>query len=176
MAASVFPSVFRALRSQSRQRLSRHQEDTLELKKATMEDCRELYEIRNLPEVRKHILNPLPIEWGDHLAWFKKTISDPAKLLLVIISGSRRVGAVRFDYLSGSALVSIYLSPEVWGRGLGGEALACGEKIAMDHWPDLTTFTAVVLEGNTGSRKIFERTGYSGTGEQLSKRTSGLSV
>ena len=53
---------------------------------------------------------------------------------------------------------AIYLDPEGWGKGLGRDLLAAGERALFDagHWQALLW----VLDGNTRARAFYERQGW----------------
>lgn len=69
---------------------------------------------------------------------------------------SKKVGAIRLDRVSiGVYLVSIFVDPKEYGRGIAAQGLTILGKL---H-PNIQ-IKATVLEGNKASQRLFEKVGY----------------
>lgn len=131
--------------------------DSLHVRAATVADCELTHRWRNDEATRAVSRAGENIAFDDHKTWFDRILADPARRLLIGMIGPRPVGVIRFDRIGGSsAEVSLYLDPGLYGLGLGHHLLAAGERAAA---PGLD-IVAEVLEGNTGSARLFESSGY----------------
>lgn len=130
---------------------------SLTVRPATRDDARRMHDWRNDPETRAVSRTSHQIGWDDHIAWVDRTLAAPDKQLMAGMIGEVPVGFIRFDMLeAGSAEVSLYLDPALHGLGLGRAMLLAGERAAADGVDTL----AEVLDGNTGSARLFESAGY----------------
>jgi UDP-2,4-diacetamido-2,4,6-trideoxy-beta-L-altropyranose hydrolase len=132
----------------------------LELRPATEEDVRLLWQWRNDPETRLRSRNSDEIPWDIHLVWFAKRLADPDTLMLVGLRASRPIGVVRFDReADGHAEVSITLAPECRGRGLARNLLQRGCEYIV-HTRFAQVLDAAVKADNTVSQRLFEGCGF----------------
>lgn len=132
----------------------------LQVRPATIEDARLLFEGRNAESVRRWALQPEAISWENHLAWLAASLCNPQRLLLIASAADGPVGVLRYDRDQAQAKVSIYLFEGRSGLGWGRALLARGEAVVVAHWPDLRLITAQVLAANHGSSSLFHRAGY----------------
>ncbi len=131
----------------------------IEIKKATLADCKMIFEWRNHPTIRKTSLNSDELVYADHVKWFEKIVVSTNQLLLVASSDSRPCGVVRFDCEKEQAQISIYLSPDFIGKGIGGSVLAAAEAYLKKAHP-IKSIKAQVLNENKASQKMFEKQNY----------------
>jgi UDP-2,4-diacetamido-2,4,6-trideoxy-beta-L-altropyranose hydrolase len=133
----------------------------VEIRRADASDCRNLHDWRNTPEVRSVSRGTGEIAYADHEAWFERSLQNPARWLLIGERGGAAVGVVRFDRTGAdSAEVSIYLAPQAMAGGGGGALLLAAERWLSTAAPDIRRVTAVVMDGNERSERLFERGGY----------------
>ncbi|ANY18952.1 UDP-2,4-diacetamido-2,4,6-trideoxy-beta-L-altropyranose hydrolase [Tsuneonella dongtanensis] len=131
--------------------------DRLRVREATEEDCELAYRWRNDSATRAVSRERSEIPLDDHRDWFARTLADPARSLLIGMIGSRPVGVIRFDRVDEASVeVSLYLDPDLHGIGIGPHLLAAGERRAAAG----LDIVAEVLEGNRGSARLFESSGY----------------
>ncbi len=123
-------------------------------------DCRQLWEWANDPEVRPVSFATEPISWERHLEWFNSKLCDPKALLyLVVDAGGIPAGQVRFQVDDTNAAVSISLVPQFRCKGYGQVVLA----MAKEHLFRTTAVTqidAYVKPNNVASLGLFTRAGY----------------
>ncbi len=108
--------------------------------------------------------------WLEHSAWMRqKLLSDRDFFYLVRNKTTQeycaavRLDAVRLDKETPSHFViSIFLNPEFYGRGIGSDALA----LIDDVHPDIEIH-AKVLRDNHASQRLFEKAGYSRINDEL---------
>lgn len=131
--------------------------DRLRVREAKAFDCELTHRWRNDRATRAVSREGEDIAFGDHKVWFERTLVDPSRRLMIGMIGPRPVGVIRFDRIDGlSAEISLYLDPGLYGLGLGHHLLAAGEQAAAAG----LDIVAEVLEGNTGSARLFESSGY----------------
>ena len=132
----------------------------ISLRLATEADSELLYRWRNHPDIRSVSRDSSVIDRGQHYSWVQAVISDPFRCLLIGISGEQEIGAIRFDISSCEAEISLYLAPELKGKGLGHELLSQGELWLRKQYPEISAITAQVLSDNQASRNLFIDHGY----------------
>lgn len=99
------------------------------------------------------------VPYEEHDEWFCRAIDDPDRTICIALMGDLPCGYLRLDRTEGArARVSICLSPEVRGKGLGRSLLAeadrRGSHLALE-WLD-----AEIHKGNAASRQVFKAAGY----------------
>jgi UDP-2,4-diacetamido-2,4,6-trideoxy-beta-L-altropyranose hydrolase len=128
----------------------------LDVRLATQNDVRLLWQWRNDPETRARSRDSNEVPWDTHVAWFEKRLADPDTVILMGLSCGRPVGVVRFDRRScGSAEVSISLASEYRGRGLGRNLLQRGCEYVV-HTGFAQVLDAEVKVDNAASQRLFE--------------------
>ena len=134
---------------------------SIRLRRAQLEDCRLIFEWRNLPEVVARGSSQSAIAWEDHQQWFARVHRNERHLLWLILEDENPVGQIRFDRLDeASARVSIYLHPNFTGRGLGILALQTGSTAAFRSWPEVRQIEALIRNDNQPSIRAFAKAGY----------------
>lgn len=132
----------------------------ISLRNASLSDCETVFQWRNSPEVRSSSFNQEPINFEDHAAWYTAALSNPDKVLLIAMSHGKSIGVLRFDLQVRKAVVSIYLSPESLGKGLGEYVLSAGSAWMSEHHSHIAELEAETLPENKASAKVFERAGF----------------
>lgn len=130
---------------------------TLTLRPATMEDAMILYVWRNHPSTRAMFRQEHPVDWETHRQWLQDVLVDPNRTLLVAVREGQAIGTVRFDLDGSDAEVSVTVSPEHRGVGVGTEILRLGTEQAL-----LTCDRVVahIKTSNTASVRAFQKAGY----------------
>lgn len=132
----------------------------LQVWRAEAADCKDLWQWRNHPDVRRYSIHNDVIAWDDHQTWFAARLQDPNCLILIVSHDQVPVGVVRFDMNGNSATVSIYLVPNYHGQGLGTNVLDCAQRYLKQARPDIKLIHAQVKHDNIASRRIFADNGY----------------
>ena len=132
---------------------------SLRLRRVEESDCRLLWEWVNDPLVRAFSFSTEPVSWGNHVAWFRGKLADHNSAQYVVEAGSRPIGQVRFQIEGESAVVSVSLSPEFRGKGLGAEAVAMATE-DLFRTTSVTRADAFVKPDNTASLRLFNRAGF----------------
>jgi UDP-2,4-diacetamido-2,4,6-trideoxy-beta-L-altropyranose hydrolase len=142
---------------------------TIQVREATSDDARMIYEWRTSPEVMGASRNTASFPFRDHLAWLEQVLQDSQRLLLIGLHDGREVGVVRFDIDGDRAEVSIFLAPATMGAGLGRALLVAGEVRLRDKHPQVTQVDAWVNADNPRSFQLFQHLGYSHRISRLEK-------
>ena len=140
------------------------------VRKAAGPDSARIFSWRNHPTVRAASRNADAIERSAHEAWFAATLASRNQLLLIGERDGDDVGVVRFDVRDGAAEVSIYLAPQLGGRGNGVELLLAAESWLMRNRPDVASVEAEVLRDNRLSHGLFLAGGYQLASSRYVKR------
>jgi RimJ/RimL family protein N-acetyltransferase len=130
------------------------------LRKATSEDAEQIFSWRNDPRTREHFFDSQPILWNQHVQWLNETLQRKDKHLLIGEMNNKPVGVLRFDALDAIAEISIYLVPELDGKGLGSCLLEVGCRWVRDNLPRINKIQSHVLTENKRSIKVFEKNGF----------------
>ncbi len=132
----------------------------IELRLATEDDEHRLFEWRNAPETRRYAFDSNPIAWENHVRWFRATLANAQRHLLIGEIDGMAVGVLRYDLAGDCAEISIYLVPGHSGRGLGTALLRAGSMWVKLNLPQIRRIRAKILPDNTPSRKAFAKAGY----------------
>ena len=128
------------------------------LELASCEDIELVYEWQCHPRTREYALNAEPPTWMEHQAWMSNKLAQASDYFYMMINRAdhRKLGVVRLDRIkAGHYLVSIFVEPGSYGRGIASQALTVVDAIHSDM-----TLHATVLKANTASQRLFQRAGY----------------
>lgn len=133
---------------------------SLKLCRATLADAAMLLQWRNHPRVRQHFFDPKEISLEQHTRWLATTLNAPDRTLLIGYADDAPAACLRLDHGEGEAEVSIYLSPEKIGIGLGNAFLHALAEWARTNHPEIGTLKARVRSGNIASERAFAQAGF----------------
>ena len=137
----------------------------MNLRQATKEDSKLLFEWANNPQVRANAINTEPVEWEGHCKWFENKLQSSSKIL--ILEDSTPVGQIRLDVVDNHYLIDYSVQSNQRGKGYGKILLEMVIKSHRDY-----TLKGEVREDNIGSKKAFERSGFTKTGTREIKGNS----
>lgn len=132
----------------------------LHMRLARIADELDLYKWRNHPTIRAVSFNQQDITLEQHRQWFRNTLSNPDRLLLIGELKEKPVGVVRFDIDGNSAEVSIYLIQENQLKGFGQSLLSNAEHWLRANKKNISVIKANVIEENSVSQRFFKQAGY----------------
>jgi RimJ/RimL family protein N-acetyltransferase len=137
-------------------------ENGFRIREVREKDCYDLWIWRNHPEVRRWSFDKKEIDYRHHLGWFRKMSESKHSTIYVAESKkSERLGQVRFQkYKEGPAYVNINLNPDFLKRGLGNKILREATLRYLGENRKVMEVRAEILEGNTTSKKAFQKAGY----------------
>jgi len=134
----------------------------LSIRRATDEDCYDLWIWRNHPEVRKWCFNTNEIDFEVHKEWFRKKNKDEnTRIYIIENEKGKKIGQVRFDInQQAKAVINVNLNPEYFGKGFGSKMIEKATKIFIEEKKDIKTIVAEINDLNIASKKAFERANY----------------
>ena len=135
----------------------------IRLRRATLDDARFLFRLRNDPVTRQNSFQQGKLEFASHQAWLKARLADPGRRVKLFIASVPEtggtavpIGLVRFDgdERSKCAEISIALAPRFRGRGFAAPML----RRALGRTPpSVERVLARVRVENAASVRAFER-------------------
>lgn len=143
--------------------------EPVRVRRARADDADRVFAWRNAVETRRHSHDPRPLSLEKHLEWFRKTLADEKRVLLIGEGEKGPVGVLRYDLEPATATVSVYLNPSYHGRGLGKTLLLEGERWLQRWRPEILHLRAQVLLENLASRRAFAKAGFVDCGLQFEK-------
>lgn len=128
------------------------------LRNATKKDTNQVYTWQCHPNTRKYALNKTIPTYAEHCYWMNRKLQSVVDYFYVIVDDQQQkdVGVVRLDLQeSGYYLVSIFVDPKFYGKGIALKAL---KQVDLMHGHMF--LEATVLEKNVASHKLFSKAGY----------------
>lgn len=136
--------------------------DGVYVRLATADDAPVVWPWRNCESTRRYFFDPSPVSLDTHIEWWNRSLADSRRALLIGFSEERALGVVRFDFDSSeSAVISIYLDPEMAGRGMGRALLFAGLNWLRGNHPETSAVSAEILPENFASLRVFQAAGFS---------------
>jgi len=140
-------------------------EVALDVRPATSEDARVLWEWRNDPATRAGSRSSAEVPWSDHLRWLATSLTRTDRQLLMAEDSEGAVGTARWDLLGeGEWEVSVTVAPQRRGQSLARPLLRAAEeslsKVRPASAAEVTAYLAVVHIDNRASVRLFESCGY----------------
>jgi spore coat polysaccharide biosynthesis protein SpsF len=129
------------------------------LRPATVQDCLVLWRWRNDPVTRQASLDDAPVPLEAHTRWLEDSLRRDDRRIYIVQAAEAEVGMVRLDLSGSEATVSINISPEWRGQGVGPAALRTLCRQAFGSLA-LMRLIAQVKAVNYVSRAAFERAGF----------------
>jgi RimJ/RimL family protein N-acetyltransferase len=138
--------------------------NSIALRLATQADCRQLLDWRNDPITVAMSLVAEPVSWENHVRWFESVLANPNRHLLVAEDTQIKYGTVRFDEVDDTAEISITVSPDLRGQGVGSKLLDAADVWAKNEL-GLDRIIAQIKANNPASIALFKKCGYEITEE-----------
>jgi UDP-2,4-diacetamido-2,4,6-trideoxy-beta-L-altropyranose hydrolase len=138
----------------------------LHLRRATMADCKPLWELASDPTVRALAFSPAAIPWQDHVAWFESKMQTPTCHILIGEAQGQIAGQVRVDERpDGSGEIDVSVARQWRGAGVGSRLidLAVREIFASTGIPRIDAY---ILPKNIASMRTFQNAGFDRVGEE----------
>lgn len=133
--------------------------EEFEIKLATIEDEKDIFDLSNDDLVRANSFNQNKIKWEDHKNWFRTKLNDDNCIFYVVRNNDNLVAQIRFDKSEQETKISISISPSFRGRGIGVNLLKeSSQKVIKEE--KIKKIVAYVKNENVASKNIFEKAGY----------------
>lgn len=132
------------------------------LRKATLKDDENIYNLANDDIVRANSFASDKISWEDHLKWFQGKLEDGRCFFFVVEIQHKFGGQVRFDITSENIVAEIGISLDESLRGLGLSSFIISESLnkLQKIQKNVQFVRARVKEDNVASIIAFERAGF----------------
>ncbi|MGL4447517.1 MAG: GNAT family N-acetyltransferase [Shewanella sp.] len=130
----------------------------LELKNASLMDADLIYFWQTHPKTRQFALNQNAPSWPEHFDWLQKKLACTDDLFFIIYCANNHqsVGVIRLDKIfCENYLISIYVSPELHGKGIGKKGL----QLVNEKLPSIIIHATILIK-NRASQAIFTQAGY----------------
>jgi UDP-2,4-diacetamido-2,4,6-trideoxy-beta-L-altropyranose hydrolase len=148
----------------------------LTLRQATAEDCSMVWEWANDPVVRGASFNSNPIEWDEHVEWFKTRLQNPSCLYYIVLNDmGLPIGQVRFDTSGNQAEINVTISSGFRSYGFGAEAIHMASECLFSE-TKVTRINAYVKRENIASARAFAKAGYKKIGDRIVKGQHALEM
>lgn len=131
----------------------------LKIRKAEINDSKEIWEWRNDPHTRKMFANTEIIPWENHNKWFNTVLVSNKNHILIAYNEEMKIGMIRFDLINNnSAEISLNFNPEARGKGFGNIALI--ESIAFIIDKKIEIITTRVRKENVVALKVWKKSNF----------------
>jgi UDP-2,4-diacetamido-2,4,6-trideoxy-beta-L-altropyranose hydrolase len=130
------------------------------LRQADLADCESIFNWRNAEETRQFSSGTNLITLDEHVAWFRKALENPERLILIGESNGEAVGVLRFDRDEKCAVISVYLVPGNYGKGIGVQLIEQGVSWVEHNWPKVASIEATIMAENSPSISVFSEAGF----------------
>ncbi|NQU94927.1 MAG: UDP-2,4-diacetamido-2,4,6-trideoxy-beta-L-altropyranose hydrolase [Candidatus Omnitrophica bacterium] len=142
--------------------LSQWFENNLSLRKARIQDARDILNLFNERRVREGSFDPKIISWDHHLGWMKKRMKDKDCVLFIISVSNQFYGQIRFDIdkPKNEAAISFSLVKSARGLNLSSYILNIAVNTFFAERPDINSINAYIREKNIPSIRAFKKAGF----------------
>nr|WP_294859562.1 GNAT family N-acetyltransferase [uncultured Fluviicola sp.] len=128
----------------------------LNLRRVNDEDALLLFDWANDPEVRNNAFNSDPIDWENHLKWFRGKLNNENSRIYILLDQSIPVGQIRFDREKDNWLIDYSISSSNRGKGFGKKIVS----LALEEFGPETRLIAKVKPENAASLQVFKSNGF----------------
>jgi len=136
--------------------LTTNSDRIISIRPSSEHDIELVYAWQVYPETRKYSHSSSIPSFEEHKSWMSSKLTSFLDFFYIIEFNGGATGVLRLDrQVDNQYLISIYLSPEYYGKGIATEALKLLDVIHPDH-----NLIAEVQERNTASQKIFENSNF----------------
>ena len=134
----------------------------ISVRKAKIDDCKDLYNWRNNHETLKMFLNTTKVEWNKHVKWFQDSLLNKNFLILLcyLTKSKQKCGVVRFLIDNSETDISINLAPKMRGLGLSKICLKEAIKFYYKSFSQNEEIIARIKKINLKSLRCFESVGF----------------
>ena len=133
--------------------------NSLRLRLANYSDVRMVLNWRNEPDTIMNMKTKRSLSFKEHDSWYKKAISDPECLFLIIEINDEPIGQLRYNKEDNMAKVSINITSKWHGKGVGSKAYKQGSEFVKKQGFSNIIFSRV-LTTNIAAIKGMEKAGY----------------
>ena len=130
----------------------------------TEEESRQIWQTRNMPDIRKWMFNSNLFSWEEHSRFVTSLSKRSDKLYIAFFNRNKFVASYDLiDINDSQAECGLYLHPDYEGKGIASMIEERMEQIASEK--GIRTLTSQVLNKNAASLNFFMRNGFIKTKE-----------
>ena len=113
----------------------------------TIGQLRDVFDLRNDPDMRKWAANPVELTWENHLSFVDKLRGDSKRIYLAVYLENTLIGSYNLHYVEDTIWErGLFSSPAIQGRGLTAE----WESQILDSLPR-AKFKKIIAEVKTNN-------------------------
>jgi RimJ/RimL family protein N-acetyltransferase len=128
----------------------------LNLRLATIDDSKLLFDWANDPEVRKASFSTKSIDWKDHVEWLKKKLKRENSFLYIFQLDDIPIGMIRFDKEEENTFILSYsIASEFRGKSYSSRLITEGLSQLSKEIKQQIYVVAFVKVDNIASQKAF---------------------
>lgn len=125
----------------------------------TEDESRQVWQTRNLQEIRQWMFNPNPFTWEEHSNYVASLAQREDKLYMAFFAKEQLMASYDLvDIHDGQAECGLYLHPDYEGKGIASMIEERMEEIARNK--GIYVLTSQVLNANAASLNFYIRNGY----------------
>jgi UDP-2,4-diacetamido-2,4,6-trideoxy-beta-L-altropyranose hydrolase len=136
--------------------------EDIPLRKATREDCYQLWSLANDIEVRRNSFNPEPIPYEQHVRWFEEKLKSSSSTIYVLDVSGVLLAQVRYDRKDEIAEIDYAVIPGFRGKSLGTKILEMTWESASREL-EVRGVKGIVKQDNKASAFSFLKAGFEKT-------------
>lgn len=140
---------------------------SLYLRRATIEDAKDVLAWRNDPKTRENSFTKDEISLESHMKWFENKLRQESCFMYILMEDDKKVGNIRVDVEGFEGEISYMIAPEYRGKGYGKKIIFLLEEVLADEEKSLganrigiKVLKGLTLKENEASGKCFLANGY----------------
>ena len=131
-------------------------------------DAEAIAKVANDPQIARWMRNtfPQPYSVGDAANWISiaTSVSPPRDFVICGLDGTTVLGSIglktRDDVQYRTMEIGFWLGKDYWRQGIAREAVSAFSDWAFENFDWILRLEAEVFEGNEGSTRVLEKSGY----------------
>jgi len=132
----------------------------MNLREATIDDARQLFEWANDPIMRANSFSQKNIDWDEHINWLDKRLSSDNSKIFIAMIKDENIGQIRFDKNCNDVLIDFFIDNKFRGKRLGTQMLFSGCEKVLESWKNVGNIIGEVKQNNLASCKVFTKAGF----------------
>ena len=130
------------------------------LREVTIEDMDLLFEWANEESVRRNSFSTKKITYEEHVAWFKRILSEENTVQYIYMVNDVPIGQVRINIFDDKAEIGYSVCNIERGKGHGRKILKLLHAKVKEEYPFIKKLIGKVKPENIASQKAFLAVGY----------------
>ena len=131
----------------------------LYLRPVELKDAEQLFQWRNEKSVRENSFSMEPIQYEEHMRWFKNALNDTEQFFFILMMNDIAIGQIRVKREGNLGIINYSIATQYRAQGYGKKMLILIENYFVQADIQLV-LTAYVKAKNIASQRIFEDLGY----------------